>query len=134
MAGAPLDRKPPRPTASPAELCDALYERHASHSTVRDERRHPRLPWVTTLTVWVKDRRNSWDAPRTLRVTTHDISRSGFSFVYGQFLHVDTVVCTQFDTLPGRPIITGIVANCVHVGGRQHRIGVRFVEADSSEE
>ncbi len=134
MTGGPIDGKPPAPTATPQEVCDALYERSGVPSPVRDQRRHPRSPWVTTLTLWVKDRRNSWDAPRALRVTTHDISRSGFSFIYGQFLHADTVVCTQFDTLPGRPIITGIVANCVHVGGRQHRIGVRFVEADPAEQ
>lgn len=134
MTGTPFDGRLPSSTATPDEIYEALYLRHGREDPVRDERRQPRMPWQARLTLWVKDRRDSWDTPRVLTVITCDISRGGFSFLYDQFLHTETVACTQFDSLPGRPIVTGVVANCVHLGGRQHRVGVRFVEVDASDE
>ncbi len=117
-------------TATPDQVYEALFQRHGREDPVRNQRRHPRMPWVASLTISVRDRRDTWDTPRELKVTTQDISRGGFSFIFDQFLHKDTVICTQFDPLPGRPLLTGMVTSCFHLGGRQHRIGVQFVEAE----
>jgi hypothetical protein len=81
---------------------------------------------VAKVTIWL--RRDRWDFPREVEVTTLDISRGGFSFMYPHFLHTDTTVSTRFDTLPDRPILTGTIKSCVYVAG-QHRVGVEFISS-----
>jgi hypothetical protein len=111
--------------ASPDQVYEALFERHGRTQPVENQRRHERTAWVTSLTVYVRERR--WESPRELRVQTYDISRGGFSFLHTHFLYANTMVYTRFDLLPGQPVVAGVVTNCAYVGKGQHRIGVQFV-------
>jgi hypothetical protein len=130
MSGTPTGHGMPTTTATPDQVYEALYKRDDREDPVRNQRRHPRNEWIARLTIWVKDCHDTWDTPRELKVMTRDLSRGGFSFIYDQFLHEGTVIRTQFDPLPDRPILIGVVANCRHLNGRQHRVGVQFVESE----
>ena len=76
-------------------------------------------------------RKDRWDIAREVQVKTLDISRGGFSFLHPHFLHADTLVSTRFDSLPDRPILTGIVKSCVYIGDGLHRVGVEFIAASA---
>lgn len=117
----------PPETTLPAEVYEGLCDLYEQKPGVANRRRHERKPWAATLTVWVEDMVGTKADRRELEVTTHDISRGGIGFVYQQFLHPGTVIHVRFDSLPSRPVVTGVVANCIYVGGKQHRIGVQFV-------
>jgi len=111
------------PIATADEVIAQLYARHGLKGSRANERSSERFPWVTSLALVIIDPQGT---PRTLEVLTHDISAGGFSFVYRQFLHVGSMVRAEFTVLPNRPRLDGIVRNCVHVGGINHRIGVQF--------
>jgi len=103
-------------------LCDAFDE-----SDPPCERRwRDRYPWTETLVAWVIDEpQRSFDA-REITIETIDISRTGFGFVYCQFIHPGAMIRTRFHTLPGSPILDGIIAHCDNVGDSIHRTGVQF--------
>jgi hypothetical protein len=111
-------------TASVDEVLAQLYERHGRKGGLPNERSSERFAWVTSLVLVIIDPQGK---PRTLEVVTHDISSGGFSFVYRQFLHAGSKVVAEFTVLPNRPRLEGVVRNCSHVGGINHRIGVQFI-------
>ena len=112
----------------------AFFRRQGCHEAVREERAHPRARWETTLTIWVQDSRATWDTPRELTVQTKDISCGGFGFVHSQFLYPKTIIRIRLDMLLNRPMVTGVVTECIHLDGHLHRVGVRFVESTTPEE
>jgi hypothetical protein len=112
---------------SAKEVFDQLHHRFGpSGRAVSNERRHDRHKWVTPLTVLIEKEPDHKSQQRDVEVTTHDISRGGFSFMFKQYLHPGTRIRTRFNALPGCPIVRGIVRNCIHLGATFHRIGVEF--------
>lgn len=119
----------PSGDASAEQIFEELHKRFGCGDAVSNERQSERFPWVTNLTVRVDD---SGQSERVLSVATHDVSRGGFSFIYRQFLHCGTRIRTEFNGLPNRPTIQGIVQYCVDIGDGRHRIGIAFAH-DSSD-
>ncbi|MCH7992830.1 MAG: PilZ domain-containing protein [Planctomycetes bacterium] len=119
----------PSGDVSAEQIFEELHNRFGSGDAVSNERHSERLPWVTNLTVRVEDPGRT---ARALSVATHDVSRGGFSFIYRQFLHRGTRIRTEFNALPNRPTIRGIVQYCVDIGDGRHRIGVRFAHDSSA--
>ncbi len=123
QADAPAATPAAATEATPKEVIDQLHERLGKKRGSPNERTAERRPWVTSLVLVLEDPDGK---PRTVEVTTHDISVGGFSFVYRQFLHAGTKIRAHFSILPGRPFLDGIVRNCMYVGGMHHRVGVQF--------
>ncbi len=125
---------PPRGAGSqenepdPAEVIQALRLRRGPKKRlrVRTGRRHP---WCIPLTLEIEEVRPGGTRRRHVEVTTHDICTGGFAFIFNQFVHPETIVRARFESLPTRPYLTGVVRNCVHLSGTQHRVGVEFVDA-----
>ena len=63
---------------------------------------------------------------RTIRAATSNISAGGFAFIFDTLISPGATVRAQFDSLPGKPQIAGLVRSCVHICGTQHRIGVEY--------
>ncbi len=120
----PTGEENPRPR--PEELLYALYRRDRTHARSR-ARRHRRRAWRTALTVVLEESGGPSPTHRRLSVETRDLSSRGFAFLCQGAVNVGTAVFARFDTLPHRPILKGVVRNCTHVAGRQHRVGVEFV-------
>ena len=53
-------------------------------------------------------------------------STGGFAFIFDAAVSSGSTIRAQFDSLPGKPQIAGIVRSCVHICGTQHRIGVEY--------
>ena len=115
------------PDATPAEVMQSLSMQHEADPEDRPEnRQHERHQWSVQLTLEIEELTAGGFRRRQLEVTTRNISKGGFAFVFGGYLHPDTKVSARFDTLPGKPRLTGVVRNCTLMSGRQHRIGVQF--------
>jgi len=109
------------PTAD--QLEERLFRRAEEPHDVPDERSSERHAWVTDLTITISD---TSKIPRSLIVTSREISRGGFSFMFRQFIAPGTRVGVRINKLPARGVLHGVVRSCVHVGGIHHRIGVQF--------
>ena len=131
MSDGKHDRHAHPVAALPDEIYDGLFDLYEPKSGLANRRQCERKPWTTNLTVWLEEMSEQQTARRELEVTTHDISRGGVCFVHGQYLEPGTLVRLRFDSLPDRPIVTGVVATCIYVGGKQHRVGVRFTSPAS---
>jgi hypothetical protein len=110
-------------------ILDALHNRSGKSRAVKNQRSSERHSWVTDVTIDVGDLPRE---SRTIHVTTYDISRGGFSFIHNQFICAGVRLRLTFDSLPGSPIIIGIVRNCFNVGGMLHRVGVQFERSEPS--
>lgn len=121
------------PVNRPAQIMRQLSEQQRPGKGHR-ERRHERRAWAVPLTVRLEERCGDSVRTRDIEVTSHNISAGGFAFVYNQYVYEGTIVRVQFDTLPRKPKLTGVVRNCILLGGRQHRVGVQFTEAESTGE
>ncbi len=119
-----------RPLSRPGEVVEEL-RRHARGE--RRTRRHARHAWRVRLKVVICNQPDSGPSPRAVTVMTCDISLSGFSFLFNQYVHPGTRVYPCFETLPSRPVMKAVVRDCVHVEGRQHRVGVEFAEWEPGE-
>jgi len=113
---------------SDTEISGILDElrQHYEVSGAGENRQHERKAWCVPLTVLFKEKVLEGVIERPAEVTTHDISRGGFSFVYDQYVHLGTKIHVRFDTLPSTPRVSGIVRNAIHLHGKRHRIGVKF--------
>ncbi len=120
-------------TAAPEELVRSLQRRTATRAQAGQSRTQERHAWSVSLRIVAVIRLEGAVTRRPLTVTTHDVSRTGFSFTAKLYLYEGTEVFAAFDALPGRPIMKGIVRNCHLVAGRDHRIGVEFVPLGSDE-
>jgi hypothetical protein len=112
-----------------ARIMKELSEQHRPGKAFKD-RRHERKPWAVPLTVQLEERCTEGIRTRDVEVTSHNISSGGFAFVFNQYVHEGTIVRVQFDTLPRKPRLMGVVRNCVLLNGRQHRVGVQFMESE----
>ncbi len=112
------------PLAAASEVIEQLRQQGDScQEKKKNQRKSERRAWVTQLTLLIED---PLGKQRTLDVATHDISTGGFSFIYKQFIHINTKVAVLFETLPGKPALNGVVRSCVLLDGMHHRIGVQF--------
>ena len=110
----------------------ALVERFESKQDVANKRSHERKPWATSLTVWLPDEADGTVVEREYCVVTHDISQGGLCFFFPISVSVGTAIRIRFDVLPDHPTAVGTVANCLFVGGKQLRVGVRFESSASA--
>jgi hypothetical protein len=107
----------------PSEILRALEQQQAPASQP-EARKSVRHYYTVPLVVQLQDRRAG--AVRTIRVATNNVSAGGFAFIFDANVEPGATVRAQFDSLPGKPCITGTVRSCVHLCGTQHRIGVEF--------
>ena len=107
----------------PSEILRALEELRAP-TDKPESRKSIRHYFTVPLVVQLQDKRMG--AMRTIRVATNNVSSGGFAFIFDANIEPGEVVRAQFETLPGKPCITGVVRSCVHLCGTQHRIGVEF--------
>lgn len=119
----------PNSTASGAAVFGTLREQLGEAELDAERRYRARYPWEASLTVWVIDEPKRDRGVREIQIKTTDISRTGFGFVYRQYIHPGAMLRTRLDVLPGKPIVDGIVAYCYLTDDAQHRVGVQFVEA-----
>ena len=109
----------------PAEVIERLHELRGSRGSC-GKRQHERHAWNVVLTLELREESADGVRRREVEVTTHDICAGGFAFVFRQFIREGTLVRARFDMLPNKPTLTGVVRNCLFLGGSQHRIGVQF--------
>ena len=88
-----------------------------------DHRLHERHGWQAEVTVAASDHGHQ----HTIKVTTQDISQGGFAFLHDQYMYPDTMVVAQFGSGSEKRVVTGVVRYCLHISGKQHRVGVSFV-------
>ncbi len=122
-----------RATASPEELMFALNRRFRSRQDTGRVRRYARHPWRMRLKITLQENCDGVVYRLELMVTTCDVSANGFSFICKRFVHPAVILYSRFDTLPNRPVVKGIVRNCVYLESRDHRVGVEFLEPDPGE-
>ncbi len=118
-------------TVLPDEIYEALFDRYEQEGGVANRRQYERKPWPATITFSVVEIPGRSAVEQQLEVTTHDVSRGGIGVVLQQFLDPGTSVRIRFNSLPDRPVVNGVVANCTYIGGKQHRVGVQFVSSAS---
>lgn len=100
---------------------DAYDERTAQESSGAAERFPYRLKGLVVYLHQPGGTRQSFLVP------TRNISRSGFSFLHGGFIHSGTKCTAQLITAYNTwQTVEGRVSRCDHVEGRHHEIGVQF--------
>ncbi len=120
----------------PIEIPDAQQESKPKPQTPEDliaslervsqgkisNRKHERKSWVTHSTIQLQGPRDK----RTLKVTTCDISRGGFSFILESYIAIGTPLEATFMVGTEETILLGVVRNCKIVHAPRHHIGVQF--------
>jgi len=99
-----------------------------------DGRAHQRKPWCVVLTIQFNDSSDQLTITNKAEITTHDLSRGGFGFIFNQNMEVKSTISACFEMLPNKPIIHGEVRSCRRLFGQQYRIGVEFTNVKRSEE
>jgi hypothetical protein len=117
----------PGPLRPGHEVVDELLQRRGV-SPGPDKRGCARHAYRVLFRVVLQERHGGALKERAIQVVTNDISRTGFSFFYRNYVAVGTSLWARFDDLPNRPTVLGVVRNCFLVAGRKHRIGVQFLE------
>ena len=115
----------------PDEIYEGLSDQYERKGGVVTRRQSERKPWPATLTLSVVKMSGRTPVEQHRQATAHDISRGGIGIFLKQFLDPGRSVSIRFDSLPDRPTIDGVVANCTYIGGKQHRVGVQFVSSAS---
>ncbi len=105
-----------------------LQDRTGAVQVGEERRRSARLPWLRQVPIWVAEETGSGRRIRKLDALIHDVSHGGFGLIFGQDLNPGTIVRARFDCLPNRPVVTGVIHYCVHLGGTHYRIGVQFTK------
>ena len=123
---------PPTPVISADELTAILRRRNPPHDDSR-ARRHRRHPWRVQLRLTIQECSQGVVERRDVVVATCDISAGGFAFVSQLYIHPGTLVYARVRSLPNRPVLKGVVRNCVHLEAREHRVGVEFVPPEEGE-
>jgi hypothetical protein len=89
-----------------------------------EHRTATRYCYCVPMTLHIDDPRAA--ATRVIRAASSNISAGGFAFIFDAAVSQGATIRAQFDSLPGKPQIAGIVRSCVHICGTQHRIGVEY--------
>lgn len=122
---APCLDRPPEELNDPAVVAATLRALRGEHASLAP-RRHRRHTWKVKLRLELEEITVGGRRKRALTVTSSDISVQGFSFHHRNFIHPGTLVRARVESLPDRPVLAGVVRNCVHLEGSRHRIGVEF--------
>lgn len=130
-----VDHEWPEELSARADSSDAVIKTLASRHAPRgpQQREHERHSWTVSLSLTLIERSTAGARERHLDVVTHDISRGGFSFVARCYVHPGTVVSARVEALPNRPVLRGVVRNCAHIRGSDHRVGVQFLAEESAD-
>ena len=118
-----------RNDVTPEEVLDALRQRRSTKGS-KKIRKHERHAWCVSLTLELQESHMEGVRRRQVAVTTHDISAGGFAFIFNQFIHPGTTIRAHFEALPNKPQLSGVVCNCVHLSGNQHRVGVQITRSE----
>lgn len=121
----PLSADDPSPGQ---QVIEQLEAQEAEADTVHELRRHRRHAWRVPLTLHVVENFCEHPRSRDIFVTTVDLSRGGFAFEFGSYIHPGTRIEALFHTLPRRPNLIAVVRHCQYVSNQRHRVGVEFVE------
>ena len=97
-----------------------------------DKRRHARRAWTTRLHLTIEQASGCDRGRIDATVPTKDLSRSGFSFVYRQYIPEGSIITMRVDCVPDAPTLCGEVRRCAHMGGMDHLIGVEFTKVSRS--
>ena len=116
------------PTISPDELVDDLLAHQDPGQTMTERRARERHKWNVPLKLLLAERTSMGPIYREIQATTADLSRTGFAFIHRYYVAVNTRVEAQFDQLPNKPRVEGVVRNCRLITGLGHRVGVQFVQ------
>lgn len=100
--------------------------------TLDDKRRHTRRAWTARLHLTIEQAPGCALGRMEAIVTTKDLSRSGFSFVYRQYIPEGSIITMRVDCVPDAPTLCGEVRRCAHMGGMDHLIGVEFTKVSPS--
>lgn len=116
------------PSVSPSQsVADAILSAIQKSSRTRNPAEHrqaTRYHYCVPMTLYIDDPRAR--GTRIVRAASSNISNGGFAFIFDAALSPGSTVRAQFDSLPGKPQIAGLVRSCVHICGTQHRIGVEY--------
>ena len=121
-----------KPGRLPDEIFQALQEKHNLEESDRARRRYDRKPWITCLILHIEEGDGSAVTTRQVDITTHDLSRGGFGFIFKNYLPPGTKIRAQFDGLESRPTVSAVVRNCQHLLGSSYAVGAEFT-GDSAE-
>lgn len=116
---------------SEADAIMVLLQQNARGKPAPTARRHVRKKWVIELQIKIEEAAAVDAVARDLAVTTQDLSRGGFSFLCRHFLYPGTQVEAQIPSLPGSPVLKGVVANCSYAENGQHRVGIKLTQIQS---
>ena len=108
------------------DVVDEVFRRLGRGASVSNQRRHERRSWSTTIAVTIVQECGESVSRHVKQVKTYDISRSGFSFIYRQYVPVGAKVSAEFAMLPNQPTLSATVRSCSLISGRDHRVGVEF--------
>ena len=98
-----------------------------SPPALEDKRRHRRNDWTARLRLTIEQNLGCGVSRTQAEVQTKDLSRSGFSFIYRQYIPEGSLVTASIESIPDAPTLRGRVRRCLHVGGMDHLIGVEFI-------
>ena len=121
------DDKQSTPAAVIKQLAEIQRKRQSDCQFI--ERKHERKSWNAVITLVIEEMvEKELARHREIEVTTLDISAGGYAFMFKEFVNPGTVVRARFEGLPNKPILVGVVRNCVDVDATQHRVGVQFMQ------
>ncbi|HVP72128.1 MAG TPA: PilZ domain-containing protein [Phycisphaerales bacterium] len=115
------------PNPSTADLAEAILRAIQNAARARgasENRESTRYHHCVPLTLHIDDPRKP--GTRVIRAASSNLSIGGFAFIFDAAISTGSTVRAQFDSLPGKPQIGGVVRSCVHICGTQHRVGVEY--------
>ena len=110
-----------------AALAETILRAIQSSARGRNSAEHreaTRYHYCVPMTLHIDDPRKP--GTRVVRAASSNISTGGFAFIFDAAISPGSTVRAQFDSLPGKPQIAGLVRSCVRICGTQHRIGVEY--------
>ena len=112
------------PDAQPEAILRAIENLMRTRNAGADSRAAVRHHYCVPMTLHIDDPRSR--STRLIRAASSNISGGGFAFIFDAALTPGSTIRAQFDSLPGKPQIAGVVRSCVHICGTQHRVGVEY--------
>lgn len=110
-----------------SEVVGDLFRRAGLCEGTLEQRAHQRHKWQSPLTLLLAEHTTMGIVYREIHAGAVDLSRGGFAFMYRQYIAVNTSIRAQFDQLPNRPRVEGVVRSCRLLPRCGHRVGVQFV-------
>ena len=128
MAADKSRRNPIRSLRLPDESIEQLLDQldRAGEDVTNERRSSPRYDYRANSCI-VQLQQPGSSAPIAYAVSTRSLSASGFAFLHGAFVHVNTRCVIQLVSRAGAWYdISGAVVRCRHVDGLVHEVCVKF--------